>query len=501
MSCLACDVPAARKLGGFLSHNAKHGCSRCLKEFSVQRFGDYPDYSGFNRSEWETRSHALHVWYALKHKEAKTEEQRKKIEAIHGARYTSLYELPYYNAISSCVIDPMHCLFLGVAKRVFQVWLSNGIINENQLAGIQDKVDSFHCPPDIGRIPYKMASNASGLKADQWKNWALYFSLFALKGSLPHRDYNCWLIFVKLCHLICRREILKLDLLQIENYIQEFCIQFELLYGKKWLTPNMHLLGHITDCIRDHGPVYAFWLFAFERMNGLLGSFQTNNHDITVQLMRKFTSMQSVTFDQWPEDLKTEFSSLLCKSAEERGSLAETMCATSGHIKALPPVLEKALHDEELSKINSLMVSMYRNSHVSVIRLYRYTKAIVINDSIQLAAESSRYSHCSKVFIANCLVEINYFVQCTVLVTNPLNNQCSRHSHWLAHCSSYMEHQCKAWYGYPTQVWSIGFRTGFNYFLLNDVTSRVVYVRTKVNFGRIIGEDSVLVVVPIPLNH
>lgn len=61
--------------------------------------------------------------------------------------------------------------------------------------------------------------------------------------------------------------------------------------------------------------------------------------------------------------------------------------------------------------------------------------------------------------------------------------------------------QCKAWYGYPTQVWSIGFRTGFNYFLLNDVTSRVVYVRTKVNFGRIIGEDSVLVVVPIPLNH
>ena len=30
---VACDLPAARKVCGFLSHAAKHGCSKCFKEF------------------------------------------------------------------------------------------------------------------------------------------------------------------------------------------------------------------------------------------------------------------------------------------------------------------------------------------------------------------------------------------------------------------------------------------------------------------------------------
>ena len=115
LSCLACDVPAARKVGGFVGHNGNMGCSKCLKQFPVEKFGENPDYSGFDKSEWEPRNHGTHVWYARQQKHAKTEKERMCIESMHGARYTSLYELPYYHAISSCVIDPMHCLFLGIA--------------------------------------------------------------------------------------------------------------------------------------------------------------------------------------------------------------------------------------------------------------------------------------------------------------------------------------------------------------------------------------------------
>jgi len=31
--CVACDVPAARKVCGFMGHNATQGCSRCKKAF------------------------------------------------------------------------------------------------------------------------------------------------------------------------------------------------------------------------------------------------------------------------------------------------------------------------------------------------------------------------------------------------------------------------------------------------------------------------------------
>jgi len=50
----------------------------------------------------------------------------------------------------------------------------------------------------------------------------------------------------------------------------------------------MHMLLHMKSCALDFGPVYGFWCFAFERQNSILGAHQTNNHSITIQLMRKF---------------------------------------------------------------------------------------------------------------------------------------------------------------------------------------------------------------------
>ena len=90
-----------------------------------------------------------------------------------------LYDLPYYNAISSCIVDPMHCLFLGVAKRAFKVWLSTSVISDDQLIEIQNKVDGVHQLSDTSH-------NVSGLKPDQGKNWTLYFSSYALKDILLH---------------------------------------------------------------------------------------------------------------------------------------------------------------------------------------------------------------------------------------------------------------------------------------------------------------------------
>ena len=48
--CVACDIPAGRKVCGFLSHSAAMGCSKCSKVFS----GGVSSicYAGFDRSQW-----------------------------------------------------------------------------------------------------------------------------------------------------------------------------------------------------------------------------------------------------------------------------------------------------------------------------------------------------------------------------------------------------------------------------------------------------------------
>ena len=92
------------------------------------------------------------------------------------------------------------------------------------------------------------------------------------------------------------------------------------------------------------------------------------------------------------------------------------------------------------------MATIYPGCSLEVLKLYRSTLAVAVNESVKLASENSRYNHCSKVFVdGKELVEINHFVQCTVLVTNP-NGDCTPHEHWLGHCSPYMDHPCKPWY-------------------------------------------------------
>ena len=52
LMCVACDIPAARKVCGFMGR-ANLGCSQCLKPFPS--VNDRKDRSGFNRESWPSR--------------------------------------------------------------------------------------------------------------------------------------------------------------------------------------------------------------------------------------------------------------------------------------------------------------------------------------------------------------------------------------------------------------------------------------------------------------
>ena len=49
----------------------------------------------------------------------------------------------------------------------------------------------------------------------------------------------------------------------------------------------MHLHLHLKECVQNYGSNYGFWLFSFERYNGILGSYHTNNKTVVIQIMRK----------------------------------------------------------------------------------------------------------------------------------------------------------------------------------------------------------------------
>ena len=308
--CAACDIPAGRKLCGFKGCTANLGCSRCLKKFPGG-IGD-KNFSGFNRDSWPPRTLCDHRRHAMRIKAASSVKSKDSIETSTGVKYSALLELSYFNPIRFNIIDPMHNLFLGTAKTVLKdIWLARGIITHSQLQGIQARVNSVVVPPTIGRIPRKIASSFAEFTAEQWKNWTLVYSLFALRDILPTAHYHCWEAFVLACRFLCTTCISQEDLQKADLLLLKFCRQIQELYGEKAITPNMHLHCHLHECIKDYGPIYSFWLFSFERYNGILGDFPTNKKSIEVQLMRRFEKEQELLNSSLPESFESEFSETL----------------------------------------------------------------------------------------------------------------------------------------------------------------------------------------------
>ena len=219
---------------------------------------------------------------------------RKEIEKTWGVRYSELHRLPYYDPIRMHVIDPMHNLFLGTAKHMVKVWRETGILDEVKLTAIEEKMKSVKLPTDLGRIPSSISTSFSRMTADEWKKWTLIYSLYCLNGVIPVAHYNMWRCFVSACKLLCSPVVSKPQIADAHNCLVLFCKQFERICGKEYATPNMHLHLHIADCLEDYGPVHAIWCFAFERMNGIIGSIPTNNKDMGIQVMRKFTSVNGL---------------------------------------------------------------------------------------------------------------------------------------------------------------------------------------------------------------
>ena len=79
--------------------------------------------------------------------------------------------------------------------------------------------------------------------------------------------------FVRVCNLLVARIITEDDLKEAQERLKDMAYLIERVYGPEFITSNIHLALHISDCCRDYGPIYSFWLFPFERLNGYIGKY------------------------------------------------------------------------------------------------------------------------------------------------------------------------------------------------------------------------------------
>ncbi|XP_034253671.1 uncharacterized protein LOC117652688 [Thrips palmi] len=58
------------------------------------------------------------------------------------------------------------------------------------------------------------------------------------------------------------------DILRADELLCQFVQQFEVLYGVRNMSFNVHLLRHLAECVRNIGPLHSISCFMFEDLNG-----------------------------------------------------------------------------------------------------------------------------------------------------------------------------------------------------------------------------------------
>lgn len=543
LTCIACDIPASRKVSGFLGHSARLGCNKCLKEFTSVETDDGNTkvvFSGFDRDNWMLRSAKQHRDECKKLALEKTPTALSAAESNCGLRYSILLALPYFDPIKFTIIDPMHNLYLGTGKKAFKVWIKHHLLTDEALLKIETRAKNFIVPYDIGRLPANISSGYGGFTANQWCNWITIYSPVLLKEVLPSEHLRCWLLFVRACSITSSRILTVEQVNSADLFLVQFCKQFQNLYGPESCTPNLHMHTHLKDCILDYGPLHSFWCYAFERYNGILGAIQTNGKAVESQLMRRFLREQQLYNLHLPDD--EDFLKLLPKaSTSEQDNISfQSHCdsedevsrcfrlarvpiqsiasfALTSLVNPLPPAQEKVLSADLVRHLKILYSQLYptRGIHQLPHFYEEYGRILLAGDMVG-SAKPGANAECSSVIMAYWpgqgssmqsidssiprVGEIMYFIKHSVIFVND-DLTTETVEHLFCYVNWKQIHPHRDWYGVSAQVCSI----------LNEVPDtccimpaqriayRCAHVKLSVEFPEY--EETVYIACPIPLKY
>ncbi|KAL7279548.1 hypothetical protein ACG7TL_005946 [Trametes sanguinea] len=284
---------------------------------------------------------------------------REEIADRRGIRWSILNILPDWLPARDSPPDFMHAGYLGEAKHVLQgILIKGGMFTKRSNANkpldkFKDFLENVWLPGTFNKVPGNLLTGASG-KADQWRIMTTYLPValyvsWQVDGAIPDMDApkpkageKAAAEQSRITALVNDRRHLHalqegdvdpddLDGMTIEradrNYIRhyetilEWCVAMRIwgsqsisvdeawrahechMYAcQTWarmlchLTPYFHLLMHLVLWILRLGPVYAWWVFAYERFNGFLSKVRHNGHpgELEATMMRGWTKLHLI---------------------------------------------------------------------------------------------------------------------------------------------------------------------------------------------------------------
>jgi hypothetical protein len=145
---------------------------------------------------------------------------------------------------------------------------------------IRHDIREITLPSWMKRPPRNFGQPSHGkLTADQWRTLCtviLVVTLIRKWNPFTHPDLNNFLDLVICVRWATMRAVSQTHLDIVDFHLKRYLETVVSLYSQIVIHPNNHLTMHLTECIRNFGPVHGWWSFPFERFNGILQRIKNN---------------------------------------------------------------------------------------------------------------------------------------------------------------------------------------------------------------------------------
>lgn len=266
------DSPAKATFMMHKYFNGFYGCVKCIskgeKSLRTKIHFVHPYQQDFNlRTDENYLQHLADLRRLREHNPAVKDKM-----GIKGP--TVLKNLSISSFIRSVSVDIMHALFQGTFKTLMDYWFGDKYGAEvfNNMER-KDVVSHYLCaiipPRCIERIPQSL-SKIKFWKASEYQSFLFYYSLPILSLVIEQVYFNHFKLLYLGIILLCQDSISEADIALSQTLLDEIVQQFETLYDVSRMNYNLHILRHLTDIVRDLGPLWTSSCFKFEHFNGIL---------------------------------------------------------------------------------------------------------------------------------------------------------------------------------------------------------------------------------------
>ncbi|KAL3987097.1 organic solute transporter subunit alpha [Sarotherodon galilaeus] len=292
--CLVCssDAVARPLLRNCKQFNGEYGCDWCLHPGTVvtKGSGSVRSYR-YDETKQASRSKNMFVENG---REAESSHENTSEYGVKGMSLLS--RLPLFDIVFGFVPEYMHSVLVGVTKQLFGLWLNSENSMKDWYVGQQiSQMDSYlqmlKPPSEMSRSPQSLKGRDTW-KASEWRAFLLFYAVSVLPGFLQPPFLQHFFCLSVSIHILLQESVSQNDLQLAHENLVLFVRNMEELYGEENVSFNCHQLIHLSDCVRNWGPLWATSAFSFERNSANLRALLSNINYNPKKIQDKFLCWQ-----------------------------------------------------------------------------------------------------------------------------------------------------------------------------------------------------------------